>query len=193
MRSVWRWALPLAALPLLALLAFGLTRDPKTLPSTLIGTRAPEFRLESMYDPADSIALEDQRGRIVVLNYFASWCVPCIAEHPRLVRLHADYDPDDVLLLGVLYQDVPEGGRAFMARYGGDWPAVVDRESRTSILYGVYGVPETFLIAPGGTIVHKVVGPLDARTTPVLRGKIDSLLAARAPARPLESAPGSTP
>lgn len=196
-KKALRWALPLAALPPLALLGFGLTRDVKTLPSALIGAPAPEFRLENMYDASDSIALADHRGRVVVLNYWASWCVPCIVEHPELVRLRADYDPDEVTLLGVLYQDVPERGRDFMQRHGGAWPSVVDGGSRTSIRYGVYGVPETFLISPEGTVAYKLVGPLDGRTTPVFRAKLDSLLAAGADRDPdvevLESADGSTP
>jgi len=196
-RAVLRWALPLAALPPLALLGFGLTRDVKTLPSALIGVQAPEFRLESMYDASDSISLADHRGRVVVLNYFASWCLPCIVEHPELVRLRADYDPDDVTLLGVLYQDVPENGRAFMRRHGGEWPSVVDYDSRMAIRYGVYGAPETFLISPRGRIAYKLVGPLDAHTAPVFRAKLDSLLAIGDPGAEgherLESAPSPPP
>jgi len=196
MRSALRWALPLAALPPLALLGFGLTRDVKNLPSALVGEPAPDFRLEDMTVPADSISLAEHRGRVVVLNYFASWCLPCIVEHPELVRLRADYDPDDVTLLGVLYQDAPEKGRAFMRRHGGEWPAVVDYGSRTAIRYGVYGVPETFLITPEGTVAYKLVGPLDRRAAPVFRAKIDSLLAVRAAGagdvERLESADGST-
>lgn len=197
MKTALRWALPLAAIPPLALLGFGLTRDVKTLPSALIGSPAPEFRLEDLYDASDSVSLVEHRGRVVVLNYWASWCVPCITEHPELVRLRADYDPDDVTLLGVLYQDAPERGREFMRRHGGEWPSVVDYGSRTAIRYGVYGVPETFLISPDGTIAYKLVGPLDRRTAPAFRARIDSLLAARAAAdgevEVLESADGSTP
>lgn len=197
MRSALRWVLPLVALPPLALLGFGLTRDVKTLPSALVGAPAPEFRLEDMYSSSDSISLAGYRGHVVVLNYWASWCAPCIIEHPQLVRLRADYDRDEVTLLGVLYQDVPERGREFMRRHGGEWPSVVDYGSRTAIRYGVYGVPETFLIAPDGTIAHKLVGPLDPRTAPGFRAKIDSLLAAwgggAADTEVLESADGSTP
>lgn len=179
MSSRWRWILPLAAVPAIALLAFGLTRDAKTLPSALIGSPAPDFRLESMYDEADSLSLAGLRGRVVVLNFWASWCVPCIGEHPYLTDLSRAYDPEDVQLLGVLYQDTPDRGRSFMRRYGGHWPSVVDRGSRTAIRYGVYGVPETFVISPEGTIAHKLVGPLDARTAPTVVSTVDSLLAAR--------------
>jgi len=197
MRKAIRWALPLAAVPPLALLGFGLTRDVKTLPSALVGAPAPEFRLEDMYDASDSLSLVEHRGRVVVLNYWASWCAPCIVEHPELVRLRADYDADDLTLLGVLYQDAPERGREFMRRHGGEWPSVVDYGSRTAIRYGVYGVPETFLISPEGTVVYKLVGPLDPRTAPVFRARIDSLLAVRAAGgsgvEVLESADGSTP
>lgn len=196
MKTALRWVLPLVALPPLALLGFGLTRDVKTLPSALVGAPAPEFRLEDMYDASDSIALAEYRGRVVVLNYWASWCVPCIIEHPQLVRLRADYDPDDVALLGVLYQDAPERGLEFMRRHGGDWPSVVDYGSRTAIRYGVYGVPETFLISPDGTVAYKLVGPLDPRSAPEFRARIDSLLALHAAGageiEVLESADGTS-
>lgn len=190
-----RWGLPLAAIPALALLAFGLTRSSETLPSALIELPAPQFRLENMYEAADSISLAEYGGRVVVLNYWASWCAPCMEEHPYLVNLTERYDPADVVLLGVLYQDVPENGRAFMDRFGGDWPSVVDYGSRTAIPYGVYGVPETFIVTPDGTIAYKVVGPLTPATVPVVTSIIDSLLAIREPRPadwtidPLETAP----
>ncbi len=192
MRKTLAWLLPLAAVPVIALLAFGLTRDPSVLPSTLIGKPAPEFRLETLYEPADSLALDDFRGRVVVLNYWASWCGPCVAEHPVLVRLNESYDPEDVQLLGVLFQDEPANGRAFLDRLGGGWPVVVDRGSRISIQYGVYGVPETFFITPDGIIAHKEVGPV---SWSLVQAKVDSLLAERGPRSPdakigpLETAP----
>jgi len=186
-----RWGLPLLAIPALALLAFGLTRNPQTLPSALIELPAPPFRLESMFDPADSISLDEYRGRVVVVNYWASWCVPCVAEHPYLVALTQLYDPGDMQLLGILYQDTPENGRTFMEKHDGDWPTVVDYGSRAAIPYGVYGVPESFIVTPKGMIAYKLVGPLTSETMPIVTSKIDSLLAIRGPRpadAPLETA-----
>jgi len=190
-KTFLRWGLPLLAVPIVGLLAYGLTLpDRFTLPSALIELPAPEFRLEDMYDPADSISLEQYRGRVVVLNFWASWCGPCVAEHPYLVDLYDRYDPEDVLLLGVLYQDVPEKGRAFMQRYGGGWPSAVDYGSRTAIPYGVYGVPETFVVTPEGKIAYKLVGPLVPESSGGVYAAIDSLLAQRPDAadEPLETA-----
>jgi cytochrome c biogenesis protein CcmG/thiol:disulfide interchange protein DsbE len=111
----------------------------------------------------------------VVLNYWASWCVPCIAEHAELVRLSESYPSAAVQLIGVLFQDERENGRRFMSRMGGDWPIVTDEGSRTSIRYGVYGVPETFFIGADGVVAYRQVGPV---TWPLIVSKIDSLLAA---------------
>jgi len=191
-KTALRWALPLLAVPIVGLLAYGLTLpDRFTLPSALIELPAPEFRLEDMYDPADSVSLRQYRGRVVVLNFWASWCGPCVAEHPYLVDLFDRYDPEEVLLLGILYEDVPEKGRAFMRQYGGGWPSVVDYRSRTAIPYGVYGVPETFVVTREGTIAYKLVGPLTPGTLPVVYATIDSLLATGSSrtSEPLETAP----
>lgn len=170
-----RWVLPLAVLPLLALLSWGLTRSPATLPSTLVGRPAPDFELPSLRDDTDSLGLADYRGGVVVLNYWASWCVPCIAEHAELVRLSESYPSSPVQLVGVLFQDERENGRRFMSRMGGEWPIVTDEGSRTSIRYGVYGVPETFFIGADGVVAYRQVGPV---TWPLIVSKVDSLLAA---------------
>lgn len=207
MNRILRWVLPLLVVPVLALLAFGLTRDARLLPSTLVGRAAPEFRLERMPGPApsadepaaapdepgtmedaeragegtlpgDSIALAELRGRVVVLNFWASWCLPCRQEHPVLERIDERYGPRGVTLLGVLYQDTPENGRGFMRRFGGDWPSVLDPGTRTAIEYGVWGVPETFFIGADGRVAHKEQGPV---TWSVATTVLDSLLAARGP------------
>ncbi len=106
------------------------------------------------------IALADLRGRVVILNFWASWCIPCRAEHPVLVHASETYDPEDVVLLGVLYQDSEENGKRFMREFGGDWPSVLDPNSYTALDYGVYGVPETFFISADGRIVNKQVSPV---------------------------------
>lgn len=182
MSRLLRWGLPATALAFLALLAFGLTRSPQNLPSALIALPAPAFHLSNMFEPADSTSLESLRGRVVVLNFWASWCFPCIQEHPYLIRLDQDYDPADVQVLGVLYQDTPERGRAYIEKYGGDWPNLDDPGSATAIPYGVYGPPESFIISPDGVIAYKLVGPMTPRTYPIVKATIDSLLAIRGPA-----------
>lgn len=184
----------IGALAFLALLAFGLTRNPQTLPSVLIEEPAAPFRLETLAG-GDSLGLEDFRGRVVLLNFWASWCIPCRAEHEVLLRASRTYPPDRFAVLGVLYQDTPENGRRFMSELGGDWPSVVDAQTRTAIDYGVYGVPESFFLTQGGMIAYKQVGPV---TWPLVRSTVDSLLAAWPDAtgdsawtEPLETAPVS--
>lgn len=202
MSRLLRWSLPLLAIPALGLLAFGLTRDARLLPSTLVGNPAPEFRLERMPGPVqaepdaaevapDSIGLAELRGNVVVLNFWASWCLPCRQEHPVLERIDQVYGPRGVTLLGILYQDTPENGRGFMRRFGGEWPSVLDPGTRTAIEYGVWGVPETFFIGADGRVAHKEQGPV---TWSLATALLDSLLAARGPVPDepveLETAPG---
>ena len=129
-RGLWRWALPLAAVPVLALLYWGLGQDQRRLPSALEGREAPAFRLANLYNPSDSVSLRDFEGKVVVLNYWASWCIPCIAEHPVLVRMRETYDPEEVALIGVLFQDTPENGMRFIEELGGEWPLATDPGSR---------------------------------------------------------------
>jgi len=173
MRKHLGWLLPVAALPFLLLLLYGVARDPAGPETTMVGLEAPEFRLETMAEQ-DSIALSSLRGRVVVLNFFASWCLPCIDEHPVLARLDDSYPEDEVVLLGVLYQDRAENGRAFMERMGGAWPSVIDAGSRVAISYGLTGVPETFILDRQGRIAYKRIGPV---SWPAVRATVDSLLA----------------
>lgn len=156
-----RWLIPAAALPLLALLAFGLTRNAQEIPSPLPGREAPSFELATLSNAADSLALADFRGKVVLLNFWASWCGPCRYEHPALVRAARTWPDSQVVVLGVLYQDSPANARRFLRELGGEWTTVLDPGSRIAIEYGVWGVPETFFIAPDGTISHKQNGPVN--------------------------------
>jgi cytochrome c biogenesis protein CcmG/thiol:disulfide interchange protein DsbE len=168
-----RWLIPILPIPALALLAFGLTRDVQVLPSAIVGEAAPEFRLETM--AGDSLTLAGLDAQVVVLNFWASWCIPCRQEHPALVRATEVYDDSDVRVLGVLYQDTREGAERFMRRFGGGWETVLDPGTRTAIDFGVYGVPETFFIDADRRIAYKHIGPLSWE---ILRTKVDSLLSA---------------
>lgn len=146
-----------AAVAVSALLAFGLTRDPRALPSALVGERAPDFSLRDM-DTGEVVGLRDFRGQVVVVNFWASWCVACREEHPNFVGAWDRYRDRGVVFLGILYEDTPANAQAYMRELGGDWPSLLDPGSRTAIDYGVYGVPETFFVDREGRIAHKRVG-----------------------------------
>ncbi len=171
-----RWLLPLAAVPILWLLYWALGRDTYVLPSPMAGRPAPEFQLVSL--AGDTISFAELRGRVVILNFWASWCIPCRTEHPILVQTERTWDDSEVVLLGVVYQDSRANAERFLAQYGGDWTHVLDPSQRTAIDYGVYGVPETFFIGRDGQIAHKKVGPV---TWDIVRYQVDSLLAASVP------------
>jgi cytochrome c biogenesis protein CcmG/thiol:disulfide interchange protein DsbE len=172
----------LAAVPIVALFAYGFTRNPAEIPSPLPGRQAPAFTLavvrggDDQAGPAsgDTIKLASLAGKIVVVNFFASWCLPCRAEHAALSEAAKLYHGRPIQFLGVLYNDTPEAGDRWIAEMGGmAYPAALDHESRTAIDYGLYGVPETFIIDPKGKVAHKELGPV---TGPILRRVIDSLL-----------------
>lgn len=169
----WRNGLVLlAVLSLLALLGFGLTVDDDTLPSPLVGTAAPDFRLADLDGGAD-VSLADLRGRPVVVNFWASWCLACIQEHPALLRAWQRYESRDVAMIGVVYQDTPANARRYVEERGGGWTQLLDPGSRTAIDYGVYGVPETFFIGRDGVVSHKHIGPV---TDAVLTEAIEEIL-----------------
>ena len=156
-----RWRLVvLAAVPILAfvlLLASGIGNDPRDLPSELVERQAPSFSLPALTSDG-TISSDDLGGQVVVLNFWASWCVPCREEHGALAATWARYRERGVVVLGVNVEDARRDALDYVAEVGGDWPLVTDPGSRTSIAYGRFGVPETFVIAPDGTIVAKTVG-----------------------------------
>jgi cytochrome c biogenesis protein CcmG, thiol:disulfide interchange protein DsbE len=167
-------------LPIVGLLAYGMTLDPNAFPSPLPGRDAPEFALPVMDGaPQDTIRLEDLRGEIVVLNFWASWCLECRVEHRDLARAGSEYGERGVRFFGVLYQDSPENGRRWIAEQGGQpYAALVDENSRVAIAYGLYGVPESFVIGRDGKVVHKQVGPFTSYAQ--IQAVLDPLLAQEA-------------
>ncbi|HSJ05833.1 MAG TPA: redoxin domain-containing protein [Longimicrobiales bacterium] len=148
------------SIPILGLLAYGMTLDPRDIPSPLPGREAPEFALPVL-DAPDTVRLADLRGEVVVLNFWASWCMECRYEHSDLSLAATMYEPRGVRFFGVLYNDTPANGRAWIREMGGQtYPALMDAGSRTAVSYGLYGVPETFIIDQNGVVVHKQIGPI---------------------------------
>ena len=164
----WRWTIPLAIfVVLLAFLWTGLGRDPSVVPSPLIGKPAPAFRLAQLHKPEASLQPDDLKGKVWLLNVWASWCVSCREEHPLLLQLAKT----DVLpIYGLDYKDKTEQALGWLRQNGDPYTAsIVDADGRVGIDYGVYGVPETFLIDKAGIIRYKQIGPL---TVEALKSKI---------------------
>lgn len=155
----WRRWLPLAAFGLLAaLLGVGLTLKPREVPSPYIGKPAPAFALPRLDDGTKRLGPADLRGQVWVLNVWASWCGPCRDEHPVLM---AAAQAGGVPLVGLNYKDDPRNAQEFLLRLGDPFlGTATDRDGRAAIDYGVYGVPESFVIDRTGIVRHKHIGPL---------------------------------
>jgi cytochrome c biogenesis protein CcmG/thiol:disulfide interchange protein DsbE len=149
------------------------TRDPSTerqSQSPLLGRLAPATAGTTL--DGEQVSIDDHRGRWVVVNFFASWCTPCIKEHPELVAFDAAHRADgDAVLIGVTFDNTTEAARKFFADNGGDWPVIDDPENSIGVAYGVAQVPETFVIAPNGTVVQRFAGA-------VTQDELDDVIAA---------------
>jgi len=170
-----RILIPLAAVPILLLLAYGFWTDPRAIPSPLVQKPAPEFRLTSIGAGAP-FALADLKGKGIILNFWASWCYPaCYEEAPLLEASWQKYKDRGVQILGIVIQDNEANAKEFMQRFNFSFPNALDPGSKVSIDYGVYGVPETFFIDTQGRIVYKHVGALtpaliDQQVQTILKG-----------------------
>jgi cytochrome c biogenesis protein CcmG/thiol:disulfide interchange protein DsbE len=143
---------------LVAFLWAGLSLNPSEVPSPLIDKPAPLFSLPLLEDPTRSLAPGDLKGRVWMLNVWASWCVSCRQEHPVLVRLS---ETGEVPIYGLDYKDHPDDAKNWLARFGNPYTAsLIDADGRVGIDYGVYGVPETYLIDKEGIIRYKHIGPV---------------------------------
>jgi len=187
-----RWRRLIVLVPLVLFLAFAVLvwknllsgRDPSLLPSVLIGHPAPQTPLPPVAglvrdgQPVPGLASADFAGNITVLNVWASWCVPCRDEAPLLMRLAED---KRIRVVGINQKDKPDDARRFLGRYGNPYAAVgADQNGRAGIEWGVYGVPENFIIGRDGRIAYKLVGPLTPdNLAGVFMPQIEKALAAR--------------
>jgi len=163
-----KFLLPLAVLVVVVgFLGFGLRLNPREVPSPLIGKAAPPFRLPVLHEPAKMVSNAELKGQVWVLNVWASWCVTCREEHPVLVELARQ---KVVPIYGLNYKDKPDDAKAWLKQFGDPYVmSLVDEKGRIGIDYGVYGVPETYLIDRNGVIRYKKIGPV---TPDTLREKI---------------------
>lgn len=163
-----RFLIPLGLfIVLVAFLAMGLSRDPHEVPSPLINKPAPTFQLPQLHQPAKTFSAQEMRGKVWLLNVWASWCVSCREEHPILLELAR---PGVLPLYGLNYKDKREDALAWLNELGDPYLlSAADIEGRVAIDYGVYGAPETYLIDREGVIRFKQVGPI---TTELLQQKI---------------------
>jgi cytochrome c biogenesis protein CcmG/thiol:disulfide interchange protein DsbE len=160
---VVRIAVVVAILGLVVTLALAFRRDPHDIKTGTIGKPAPVFTLDRL-DGSGTVALADLSGKVVVVNFFASWCLPCTQENPALVRVYERYRSSDVVMLGVNYQESRDNGLAYVQRMGMAWTTVADDDGRVALSYGVFGPPETFFIGPDGVIAGRHIGPIDEET-----------------------------
>ena len=157
---------PIAAFAVLALIFYSqLTSGKNTsdIPSALIGTQAPKLNLQAL-EGSDKPALTDAaiKGKLTLVNVFASWCIPCREEHPVLLEIAKD---PRINLVAINYKDKSENALRFLGELGNPFAAIgIDPNGAAVIDWGVYGVPESYLVSPDGTIVFKKVGPFDLKS-----------------------------
>ena len=163
-----RFVIPLALfIVLLGFLAVGLNRDPREVPSPLVGKPAPAFEVPQLVAPDKTFAPKEMLGKVWLLNVWASWCVSCRQEHPVLVEYAKK---DSITVVGLDYKDQRIDGMRWLKQFGDPYVlSAFDADGRVGIDYGVYGVPETYLIDKAGTIRYKQIGPI---TPEVMEKKI---------------------
>jgi cytochrome c biogenesis protein CcmG/thiol:disulfide interchange protein DsbE len=158
------WIAGAVALVVAGLMAVLATRAPaltKVADSPLIGHAAPAVSGTAL--DGSAVRLDELRGRFVVLNFFATWCIPCQREHPELVRFANQHSAnDDARVLQVVFDDTAAAARGFASSHQVGWPVITDPDGQVALDFGVRGPPESFLIGPDGTVLFKLVGQVDA-------------------------------
>ncbi|MEA1904161.1 MAG: TlpA disulfide reductase family protein [Actinomycetota bacterium] len=185
-----RWvglASVIAAVVLSVVLASRFGTDPALVDSPLIGKSAPEFELMTLQEDA-TFSLQEQKGEIIVVNFFASWCLQCRAEHADLVAASDAFGDDGVTFVQISYQESPQDSIDYLAKAGSsEWTHYLqDPGSRTAIAFGVFGIPETFFIDENGIVVGKIIGETNAL---MLGSTIDAIKRGE---KPGQSVTGST-
>lgn len=172
MKPMLKYLLPLAVfLVLVGFFAVGLKLDPREVPSPLINKPAPTFKLPVLNEAGKTFSPEDMRGQVWLLNVWASWCGACREEHPLLMEMSRS---GAVPLVGLDYKDTDADGAGVLAQAGNPYKTVAtDADGRVGIDYGVYGVPETYVIDKAGVIRYKQIGPITEET---MRDKIMPLV-----------------
>lgn len=170
----WRYAVPaLLLLGLVVLFGYGLRLDPTKVPSPLVGKPVPGFELPVLVGAGGTFGSSQLLGRPVLVNFWASWCPPCLQEHPLLMQLAQAGVP----IVGVNYKDEAGAARSWLERHGNPFFVVAaDRDGRVGLDWGVYGAPETYVVDAQGVIRYKHIGPISEadwrdRIAPVLQGR----------------------
>lgn len=155
-----RFLIPLALFVSIAIgLAIGLTLQPQNIPSALIGAPVPNFELDPVEGFGPGLTSKNLQKQISIVNIFSSWCIPCRVEHPLWVEVGQN---EEVALFGINYKDLPANASDWLEEHGNPYQRTgADQNGRVSIEWGVYGVPETFIVDSKGIIQFKHVGPID--------------------------------
>lgn len=161
MSNLWKYILLAVVAGILGLFAMGLGQDVRKIPSPLVNRPAPMLESPAL-EGGPPISLTGLRGKWVLVNFWGSWCVSCVAEHPYLIQLARQVrQRQDIVIVGVDFRDTVEGAREFLGRHGNPgYRHAFDPEQKVAIEWGVYGAPESFLVDPSGTIRIKHTGPL---------------------------------
>jgi cytochrome c biogenesis protein CcmG/thiol:disulfide interchange protein DsbE len=158
-----RLSIVIAIATLVVVLVLAFRRAPTDIRTGTVGKPAAAFTLQRL-DGTDKMVFDVPRGRVTVINFFASWCIPCKEENPALVRVYERYRASDVVFIGVLYQDSRDSGLRYIRDNGVTWPTGSDDDGRVAFSYGVFGIPETYFIGADGVIAGRHIGPIDEIT-----------------------------
>lgn len=177
---VVRWIAIAVAVPLALLIYFLATREDaatRLAQSPLLGRAAPAVTAQSL--DGQTVTLEQYKGKWVLVNFFATWCIPCRNEHPDLVNFAARHaTTGDATVLGIVYSDSDDAVRGFIHDRGGTWPVLDDPSGRIALDFGVSGVPESYLVSSDGTVAAKIVGGIDETRLEQLLARVRSGLPA---------------